>query len=71
MASVRIVNASPLILLGKIRRLELLFVGEPKVVVPSTTFSEVTPLQVATSLQGWHPDLGSWGQTDFLVNSAN
>ena len=40
MASVRIVNASPMILLGKIRRLELLFVDEPEVVVPSTTFSE-------------------------------
>jgi hypothetical protein len=34
MASVRIVDASPPILLGKIRRLELLFVGEPEVVVP-------------------------------------
>ena len=57
MVSVRIVNASPLILLGKIRRLEFLFVDEPKVVVPSTTFSEVAPLQVATSLPGWHPGL--------------
>ncbi len=57
MASVRIVNASPLILLGKIRRLELLFVGESKVIVPSTTFSEVAPLQVATSLPGWHSGL--------------
>ncbi len=57
MASVRIVNASPLILLGKIRRLDLLFVDEPRVVVPSTTFSEVAPLQVATSLPGWHPGL--------------
>ena len=39
MASVRIVNASPLILLGKICRLELLFLGEPKVIVPSTTLA--------------------------------
>lgn len=54
MASVRIVNASPLILLGKIRRLELLFSGQSKVLVPSTTFSEVVPLRVATSLPGWH-----------------
>ena len=29
MASVRIVNASPLILLGRIRRRELVFVGKP------------------------------------------
>ena len=57
MASVRIVNASPLILLGKIRRLELLFVGESKVILPSTTFSEVAPLQMATSLPGWHSGL--------------
>jgi predicted nucleic acid-binding protein len=57
MASVRIVNASPLILLGKIRRLELLFVGEPKVIVPMTTVGEVTSQPVAASLPGWHPDL--------------
>ena len=57
MASVRIVNASPLILLGKTRRLDLLFVDESKVVMPSTTFSEVAPLQVATNLPGWHPGL--------------
>ena len=57
MASVRIVNASPLILLGKIRRLELLFVGEPNVIVPLAAFGEVTPLPAATSLPGWHPDL--------------
>jgi hypothetical protein len=57
MASVRIVNASPLILLGKIRRLELLFVGEPIVIVPRTTFGEVAPLPVATSLPGWHANL--------------
>ena len=57
MASVRIVNACPLILLGKIRRLELLFLGEPKVIVPSTTFGEVTTLPVAMSLPGWHPGL--------------
>ncbi len=57
MASVRIVNASPLILLGKIRRLELLFVGESTVIVPSTTFSEVAPLKVATNLPGWHSGL--------------
>ncbi len=57
MASVRIVNASPLILLGKIRRLELLFAGESKFIVPSTTFSEAAPQQVATSLPGWHSGL--------------
>jgi predicted nucleic acid-binding protein len=57
MASVRIVNASPLILLGKIRRLELLFVGGPGVIVPATTFGEVADPPVATSLLGWHPDL--------------
>ena len=52
MASVRIVNASPLILLGKIRRLELLFVGGPQVIVPETTFGEVADPPVATSLPG-------------------
>jgi predicted nucleic acid-binding protein len=57
MTRLRIVNASPLILLGKIRRLELLFVGEPKVIVPRTTLAEVTSLPVATSLPGWHSGL--------------
>jgi predicted nucleic acid-binding protein len=57
MPRLRIVNASPLILLGKIRRLELLFVGEPKVIVPRTTLAEVTSLPVVTSLPGWHPGL--------------
>jgi len=27
------------------------------VIVPSTTFDEVTPLPAAASLPGWHPDL--------------
>jgi predicted nucleic acid-binding protein len=57
MALVRIVNASPLILLGKILRLELLFVGAPMVIVPAATFAEVAAGQDAASLPGWHPNL--------------
>ena len=57
MASVRIVNASPLILLGKIRRLEFLFVSKPNVIVPETTFGEVASTRLATDLPGWHRGL--------------
>ncbi|MGZ3489530.1 MAG: DUF3368 domain-containing protein, partial [Isosphaeraceae bacterium] len=37
----RIVDASPLILLGKIGRLDLLRVGAPEVVVPGAVLEEV------------------------------
>ena len=37
----RIVDASPLILLGKIARLDLLRVGGPEVVVPGAVLEEV------------------------------
>jgi predicted nucleic acid-binding protein len=40
--SKRIVNASPLILLGKLDRLDLLFVGAREVAVPATVLAEVS-----------------------------
>lgn len=41
MALPRVVNASPLILLGKIRHLELLDVGGREVVIPDAVYREV------------------------------
>ncbi len=55
MPSKRIVNASPLILLGKIHRLDLLFLGAREVLVPATVLDEVG---------GPRPiDLPGWDQT--------
>lgn len=34
-----------------------MFVGKPNVIVPATTFGEVTPHRVAAELPGWHQDL--------------
>jgi predicted nucleic acid-binding protein len=54
--SKRIVNASPLILLGKIDRLDLLFVGVREVVVPATVIDEVGDPRLG-NLPGWDQSL--------------
>ncbi len=60
MPSKRIVNASPLILLGKIHRLDLLFVGVREVVVPQTVLDEVGDPRIG-NLPGWVPSLPPLG----------
>lgn len=57
MALLRVVNASPLILLGKIRRLELLGVGGREVVVPDAVYREVADASNLGPLPGWDPSL--------------
>ncbi len=56
MPSKRIVNASPLILLGKINRLDLLFVGTREVAVPATVLAEVSDPRLG-NLPGWDESL--------------
>lgn len=56
MPSKRIVNASPLILLGKINRLDLLFVRVREVVVPATVLDEVRDPRLR-NLPGWDHSL--------------
>jgi predicted nucleic acid-binding protein len=54
--SKRVVNASPLILLGKLGRLDLLFLGVEDVIVPEIVLQEVgDPRQ--GELPGWDPSL--------------
>ena len=60
MPSKRIVNASPLILLGKIDRLDLLFVGVREVVVPATVLDEVGDPRLR-NLPGWDQSLPPLG----------
>jgi predicted nucleic acid-binding protein len=52
-ASVRIVNASPLILLGKIRRLDLLHERGREVLAPDAVFKEVEDPAAPGLLPGW------------------
>jgi hypothetical protein len=54
--SKRIVNASPLILLGTIDRLDLLFVGVRDVVVPATVIDELGDPRPG-NLPGWDQSL--------------
>lgn len=63
MPSKRIVNASPLILLGKIQRLDLLSVGVSEVVVPRTVLDEVRDPR-SGMLPGWDPSLPPLGVVD-------
>jgi predicted nucleic acid-binding protein len=56
-ASLRIVNASPLILLGKIGQLALLDVGGREVIVPDAVFGEVEDASRPVQLPGWDPSL--------------
>jgi len=58
--SKRIVSASPLILLGKIDRLDLLFVGVREVVVPATVLDEVGDPRLR-NLPGWDQSLPPLG----------
>ncbi len=60
MPSKRIVNASPLILLGKIDRLDLLFVGVREVVVPAIVIGEVGDPRLG-NLPGWDQSLPPLG----------
>ena len=55
MASLRVVNASPLILLGKLDQLALLDVGGREVVVPEAVFGEVEDPGRPGQLPGWDP----------------
>ncbi len=57
MALLRVVNASPLILLGKIRHLGLLNVGGREVVIPDAVYREVADWPNPGSLPGWNPSL--------------
>ena len=57
MALLRVVNASPLILLGKIRRLELLDVGGREVVIPDAVYREVAGESGSGPVPGWDPSL--------------
>jgi uncharacterized protein len=52
-ASLRIVNASPLILLGKIRQLSLLHEVGRELLVPEAVFKEVEDPNFAGHLSGW------------------
>jgi predicted nucleic acid-binding protein len=61
-ASLRIVNASPLILLGKIRQLGLLHEGDREVLVPVAVFQEVEDPTVAGRLPGWDPSVPPIGR---------
>jgi predicted nucleic acid-binding protein len=56
-ALLRIVNASPLILLGKIGRLKLLDVGGREVVIPGTVYGEVEDPSNPGQLPGREPSL--------------
>lgn len=60
MPSKRIVNVSPLILLGKIDRLDLLFLGVREVVVPATVLNEVGDPRLG-NLPGWDQSLPPLG----------
>ena len=62
MASLRVVNASPLILLGKIRRLGLLDVGGREVVIPDSVHREVAGS--TGPLPGWDPSLPPFRRDD-------
>jgi uncharacterized protein len=52
-ALLRVVNASPLILLGKIRHLDLLDVGSREVVIPDAVYREVAGESSSGLLPGW------------------
>ena len=64
MASLRVVNASPLILLGKIRHLGLLDVGGREVVIPDAVHREVAEASGSGSLPGWDPSLPRFRRDD-------
>lgn len=64
MALPRVVNASPLILLGKIRQLELLEVGGHEVVIPDAVNREVADARGLGPLSGWDPSLSPMRRHD-------
>jgi predicted nucleic acid-binding protein len=63
-ASLRIVNASPLILLGKIRQLALLHEGDREVLVPDAVFKEVEDPTITGRLPGWDSSVPPIGRAN-------
>ena len=72
MSSVWVVNASPLILLGKIGRLDLLFRLSPQVMIPEGVAAELRAGPVTDTARAWIEGAGAKavtpvGQVDSLV----
>jgi len=63
-ALLRVVNASPLILLGKIRQLAFLHEGGREVIVPTAVFEEVEDPNRPGDLPGWNPSGRPIGRVD-------